>query len=296
VPCDHPIAAIRSSHPNKSGKFPLILLTKGIDTWKGEMKIPCGQCTGCRLDQSKAWAIRCYHESKMWEENCFITLTYDDEHLTKNSSFDKRDLQKFFKRLRKKYEPKKIRYYACSEYGEQTFRPHYHAAIFNFNFADRKEWKNTDEGILYTSEEANKIWGLGNVIIGELTLESAAYIARYITKKIKGEKSREYYGNLEHPAQFMSRAVGIGRNWVESYGNELLQNGTVVYKGIEIKQPRYYDNVIQKLDEGKINAIKERRIKFIDENEQTIARLQVRETVRSLKMKKWIRDFQQRMA
>jgi len=150
MPCDNPIAAIRSSTPNKNGNFPLVLLTKGIDTYRGEIKIPCGQCTGCRLDRSKAWAIRCYHESMMWEENCFATLTYDDEHLPKNSSLDKRDLQKFFKRLRKKYEPKKIRYYACAEYGEKSFRPHYHAAIFNISFADRKEWKRTKEGILYT--------------------------------------------------------------------------------------------------------------------------------------------------
>jgi len=272
------------------------MLTKGIDTNRGEMKIPCGQCMGCRLDRSREWAIRCVHESQMWKENCFVTLTYNDENLPKNNSLDKRDLQKFFKRLRRKYEPKKIRFYASSEYGEESLRPHYHAAIFNFNFKDRKEWKNTPGGILYTSREANQIWRLGNVIIGELNFESAAYIARYIAKKITGKMANEYYGRREHPAQYMSRSYGIGKGWTEIYGRELLASGTVINRGREFKQPRYYDNIVEKVDVGILQTIKERRKKLIDENEQTIARLQVRETVRSLKMKKWIRDFNQRMA
>lgn len=295
MPCYHPIAAIKSTTPNKSGKFPLILLTKGIDTYRGEMKIPCGQCIGCRLDRSREWAIRCYHESMMWDENCFVTLTYRDECLPKNNSVEKKDLQKFFKRLRRKYEPKIIRYFACSEYGETFNRPHYHAAIFNFDFKDKIRWKTTAGGQLYISEEANRIWGNGNVIIGELTIESASYIARYITKKITGKMAVKHYGNREYPAQFMSRRFGIGKTWIEVFGRELQEGGNVVIQGRRIKQPRYYDNIMEKVDSRLLQNIKERRKKFINDNEQLIARLQVRQTVQRLKMKKWIRDFEERI-
>lgn len=294
MPCYNPIAAIRSTKPNKSGKFPLILLTKGIDTNQGEMKIPCGQCIGCRLEKSKEWAIRCVHESMMWDENCFLTLTYDEEHLPKNKSVDKRDLQKFFKRLRKKYEPKIIRYYACSEYGEETLRPHYHAALFNHDFTDKQEWKNTPGGVLYVSKEANEIWRLGNVIVGTLTFESAAYIARYIAKKITGKMANDHYGVRELPSQYMSRRYGLGKAWTECYGKELLESGSVVVRGVECKQPRFYDNILERVDPESLRTIKERRRKFINDNEQTIARLQVRQTVLRLKMKKWIRDFEER--
>lgn len=294
MPCDNPIAAIRSTTPNKSGKFPLILLTKGIDTYKGEMKIPCGQCTGCRIDKARDWAIRCYHESMMWDENCFVTLTYRDECLPKYNSVDKRDLQKFFKRLRRKYEPRKIRYYACSEYGETTLRPHYHAALFNFDFNDKREWQSTPAGMLYVSEEANKVWQLGNVIVGRLTLESAGYIARYVTKKITGKMADDYYSKRESPAQYMSRRYGIGKNWVESFGGELQARGTVVVQGREVKGPRFYDVQLERVDNELLQRIKERRKQFVVDSEQTIARLQVRKTVRDLKMKKWIRDFEER--
>lgn len=46
-----------------------------------EIKLPCGQCIGCRLERSRQWAMRCVHEASLYEKNCFITLTYDDSHL-----------------------------------------------------------------------------------------------------------------------------------------------------------------------------------------------------------------------
>ncbi len=117
------------------------------------MEVACSQCIGCRLDHAGMWASRIEHESSLYDDsngNCFITLTYDEEHLPQDWSLDKSHFQKFMKRLRKRY-PQKIRYYHCGEYGENcrhgihttlcpgcnVGRPHYHAILFNIDFHDR---------------------------------------------------------------------------------------------------------------------------------------------------------------
>lgn len=130
--------------------------------------------------------MRCVHEAQLHEENSFLTLTYDDEHLPENGSLHKPDLQKFFKRLRF-HTGKEIRYYACGEYGEKTLRAHYHVCLFGHNFSnDRQPFRRIGEHILYTSKTLTDIWGLGNTSIGDLTFESAAYTARYVMKKQTG--------------------------------------------------------------------------------------------------------------
>ena len=104
-----------------------------------EVDLPCGQCIGCRIDKSRDWACRCYHEASMYDENCFVTFTYDDENLPENGSLTRgsqSDFTLFMKRLRKKVK-KKIRYFQCGEYGDTTGRPHHHACLFGFDFEDK---------------------------------------------------------------------------------------------------------------------------------------------------------------
>ena len=134
------------------------------------------------------------HEAQMHENNCFITLTINPEELEKRKnkwSLDHREFQLFMKRLRKKYG--EVRFYMCGEYGEENKRPHYHACLFGVEFED-KELHRVRRGIpLYKSETLNKLWKLGFCTIGDVTFESAAYVARYIMKKVTGEKAEEHY-------------------------------------------------------------------------------------------------------
>ena len=151
--------------------------------------VPCGQCIGCRLERSRQWAIRCVHEASLHTDNCFITLTYSPDCLPSDGSLNHDDFQKFFKRLRKHIAPKKIRYYMCGEYGEdlqqpsKLGRPHFHACLFGLDFDDKQLYIVRDDVKLYTSATLEKIWGKGFVTIGDVTFESAAYVARYIAKK-----------------------------------------------------------------------------------------------------------------
>ncbi len=136
--------------------------------------VACGQCLGCRLDKSREWAARIIHEAAMWDDNIFVTLTYDDEHLPRDGSLNKEHFQKFVKRLRKKFKGRVIRYYHCGEYGDELDRPHYHACFFNLDFPDKELFKETDGNFLFYSETLEKLWGNGFCTIGELTFQSSA--------------------------------------------------------------------------------------------------------------------------
>lgn len=171
--------------------------------------IPCGKCEGCKIDKANDWATRTYLEAQNHTYNAFLTLTYDPVHLPKRKSLQKADLQKFWKKLRKRLAPQKISYLACGEYGSLTRRPHYHAAVFNYWPKDAKPYKHNEVGdMLYTSNELQKIWGKGFIIIGNTTYESAAYIARYVYKKaygadkfpIKNGKEPEFITSSKRPA------------------------------------------------------------------------------------------------
>merc|ERR1711906_76548 len=118
------------------------------------------------------------HESSLYTNNIFITLTYDAEHLPEYGTLVKKDFQDFMKRLRKKYNKKKIRYYQCGEYGEKFGRPHYHAIIFNHTFPDMEKVPGKHKD-LYTPEILKKIWKKGHVSIGTVNFETAAYVANY---------------------------------------------------------------------------------------------------------------------
>ena len=116
--------------------------------------LSCGQCFGCRLEFSRQWAVRCMHESKMWPDNTFITLTYRDARW----SLDPQHFTDFMKRLRY-FFPQTIRYYMSGEYGEVNFRPHYHAILFNFAAPDLVYYRTTKAGFkLYNSPKLESIW------------------------------------------------------------------------------------------------------------------------------------------
>ena len=134
------------------------------------LQLPCGRCIGCRLERSRQWAMRCVHEASLSPYNSFITLTYDDAHLPYRSDLDYPAFQRFLKRLRKTASSP-VRFYMCGEYGPLTQRPHYHACLFNFDFADKTYWRTSDAGSrCYRSELLDRLWGLGHAECGAVTV------------------------------------------------------------------------------------------------------------------------------
>ena len=209
-----------------------------------ELQIPCGQCIGCRLERSREWALRITQEASFHEKSSFLTLTYSDRNLPTHNSLRKKDLQDFFKRLRF-FSEKKLRYYACGEYGTQTLRPHYHICLFGEDFAsDRKLYKKTREGFpLFNSQSLSDRWPFGHAVIGDLTFETAAYTARYVTKKITGDKASEHYGLREPEFSIMSRRPGIGTDWAKKNLIDI-ERGLCYSGGSLHKTPKFYHKLI----------------------------------------------------
>ena len=197
--CFHPLEASKSPSPDSRGKY-LIRWDDhpSIRNWE-RIKLPCGQCIGCLLDRSQQWAIRVVKEARQYENNCFVTLTFSDDgfklraerepDLPYYDSVYVRDLQLFLKRLRKQNSDVKIRFLACAEYGEKHGRAHYHLAIMNYKPDDLKLFSTRGGVSLYTSDSLSSCWPYGFVSVGDLTFESAAYVARYCTKKLNISKA-----------------------------------------------------------------------------------------------------------
>lgn len=279
MPCFAPLIAYYAAEPNeKTGKRGLVF--NPTASFSGlPMKISCGQCVGCRLEKSRQWAVRCVHENKMHAVSSFVTLTYDDDHLPKDGSLVKRDLQLFMKRMRKARD-EKIRFFACGEYGDRTNRPHYHLLLFNCWFPDRRLRKRSAGGHdCYDSAELRSLWPAGQNIIGDVTFESAAYVARYVMKKITGDIAEWHYGGREPEFTLMSRRPGIGLPWLELYGAETYKSDSCVVRGREVKPPRYYDKKYAEIDEARmLDVVLERRADSIGMvREQVLERRRVRE-------------------
>ena len=221
--------------------------------------VKCGQCMECRLAYSREWAIRITHEARMHDKSCFLTLTYDDVCLPRFGQLVKRDLQLFFKRLRK--AGYKFRYVAAGEYGDKSRRPHFHVALFGEDFsADRIPYGfgvNKDQ--MYVSRALACIWNnsvfpMGHTI-GSLTFESAAYIARYITKRVSGVGASPLplavdpeTGEAVMPnPEFLVCSKGIGRAWFnEFFFSDVFPHARVITEqGSPAPVPRYYKSLLR---------------------------------------------------
>lgn len=249
---------------------------------KDLLKIPCGKCIGCKIERARQWGVRCMHEASLYSKNCFITLTYDDAFLPIGGTLVKSDFINFMKRLRGRFVPQipeglddeaeadwllrnGIRYYHCGEYGELNNRPHYHALLFNFDFPDKVFLKMSGENRLYTSQILNDLWlGQGHCVIGDVTFDSAVYVATYCTKVRSGPTAEAHYGGRLPEYATMSRRPGIGRGWFDKYGTDVFPNDVVVIRSkkgsVPSKPPRYYETVFGKDNPASLEEVKEKRV------------------------------------
>lgn len=257
------------------------------------LKIPCGKCPGCKLEQSRQWAVRCMHEKRLHNASMFLTLTYDDNHLPPGGTLVPNDLTKFLKRLW--HVNKSLRYFACGEYGENTSRPHYHVLVLNQNLPDLKSIKSGAEYNLYASATLSRLWPHGNHAIGDVTFESAAYVARYCMKKKQDGKTVTDGRTPEYIV--MSRRPGLGAGYFDKYKSELLNHDTIIVNGLPAALPRFYDNKLAGLTgmsdtislHTRFELIKlKRRRKLtspLSRADRTQRRLRIREVVALAKLK-----------
>lgn len=190
----------------------------------GGRAVGCGQCLACRVNKRRIWAHRIMLEASLHGDNSFVTLSYSTDHMPDDYSLRPADLCNYLKRLRFKISPLRIRYFAAGEYGEDTFRPHYHLVIFGLKGCLRGVTQVNQRG--YCCENCSfhaATWGLGNVYLGEVSYQSAAYCAGYTVKKWTG-KEDEYAGRYPEFAR-MSKNPGLGAGFMDEVASTLMEHG-----------------------------------------------------------------------
>lgn len=163
MPCNFPMPAWKTH----AGTVVLNRSERQIKDIQQKLLIPCGGCAGCRKAKAQAWTLRCLLEMQDHQAATFTTLTYHEN--TKPETLQRRDLQLFLKRLRRRTS-NKLRFFACGEYGEQKHRPHYHAILFGIS-------ATTD------ARRIQMAWDQGFTTNEPITPRRIAYTAGYVQKK-----------------------------------------------------------------------------------------------------------------
>ena len=301
--CLKPMMAYVKDSPNANGKFELTWNAREADTRRPPVFVPCGGCIKCKLEYARTWAVRCMHEASLYDDNCFVTLTYNDDHKPVDGKLKSDDFVRFMKRLRRKVAPllgvscfrncdtgkenilRKwlpfgVRYFYCGEYGSQGGRPHFHVLLFNCSFVD-KEVVITDDGCrVTTSKQLQDLWSddegkpLGFVQIGEVTFESCSYVARYVLKKIDTMSPEERYrylkglsdGTIDDDEYVgMSRRPGVGFGWIQKYFDDVYNQDFVLTRDrYKIRPPKYYDSQLNLQNPERYDILSRKRKEAYD--------------------------------
>lgn len=181
----------------------------------------CGQCLPCRINKAREWTARLLLEQTQHERSCFVTLTYDDEHIPEELS--KAELQQYLKRIRRLYNARAIRYLGVGEYGDNTGRPHYHLALFGVGAEDERKikgaWNKCDPDI--------------GIDIGDLSPESARYILGYCVKKLTKEEDPRLGGRAPEFLLSSKQQGGLGASAIKDLVHSL--RGKIYFDAEKIK-------------------------------------------------------------
>lgn len=248
--------------------------------------LKCGKCITCRINHAREWAIRIYHESctnqvitdslggYLKGGSIFLTLTYNDQHLPKDSGLHYKHVQGFLKRLRKAVEPQRFRFYCAGEYGsaEYTQRPHWHLILFGVNFQQTRLFWKTKKGISYYIDPIIKeAWGRGNHDFSDYSFGAGSYVAQYVTKKITGDAAEEHYRRtnpitgetwkVKAELQRSSNRPGIGFDWWQANKEECKLNDHVKFNDRKYPIPQYYNRLWKdEVSEEEWNAVCDKRL------------------------------------
>lgn len=252
--------------------------------------VPCGKCVNCRQNKRNSWVYRLECEARHYPLSLFVTLTYDDEHLPTarigNDLFaqdvpvvSKRDVQLFMKRLRRKYEDMRFRYFVTSEYGTQNGRPHYHMILFGFPYTGK-----------VAGDLLAESWQNGFVQAHPLTVKEISYVCKYMYEK---SIIPSYLQDIREYKPFMlcSRDPGIGYHYlthqIVDFYRAHPRSYVRTYSGLRMAIPRYY---VDKLyDDDMKEFLKELRSNFYALHMEK----EFEEFMRLTPHERWNKDMQQ---
>lgn len=219
--------------------------------------VPCGKCLACLSNKRSEWAFRLEQEYKYSHSAFFVTLTYDQKHVPSNGSLDKKHLQNYLKRLRKKDGRNQIRYYAVGEYGTHTQRPHYHLLLFNAEVGNiRSAWNDSKND------------SIGIVHCGSVGPASVAYVLKYLVQPVTDMEEKQ------KPFAVMSRAYGIGARYLSDNMVAWHREDDRAYcirEGVKIRLPRFFKTKIWYNENDKERISKAGLVQSVQSSEKEIA-------------------------
>lgn len=251
--CVSPISGWLSVKLSENGKRPIVF-DRSLGFADQPRVVPCGRCIGCKTSRASQWSTRATLELLSYPDgsSCFLTLTYDDEHLP-GPSLVPEHLTLFWKRLRKAEGP--LRYLACGEYGEQTNRPHFHAICFGFRPTDLQTYSST----LWHSPRLQSTWPYGQCLVGDASSASAAYVAGYISKKLE---AAHYPAGILPPFLRVSSKPALGSRWIRDHWSDLEGDKVYVAPGVVAPVPKHILSLLeveQPLLWSRIKALRRKR-------------------------------------
>lgn len=239
--------------------------------------VPCGYCEECRLNKAKDWNARCVMESKYHVQSMFITLTYDDVHVPyghytdddgvihQSMTLEERISTSFMKQLRNVTGIQGLKFIMSAEYGDKTFRPHYHFVVFGLTLPDLQWLKDDNLGKpVFVSKTLNDIWKKGFVQCSVLDgMAAAGYVARYTLKK--AYQSKEYYGSFGLIPPYFRCSQGIGKRFYEDNGFKEVYYISTDDGSIRVDCPRYFLKLFEKQDPVEYSNFVSKRVSRCDE-------------------------------
>lgn len=262
--CVQPYRAFRSRARTAKGKN--VISGRRVHSEDTPIALPCGSCLPCKLERARQHAVCCMHEASLSEANCFVSLTYDEESLPFGGSLVREHLRDFIKRVRKRYVyrypnldvvragcVKRIRYFACGEYGERYARPHYHILFFGFDFPDKRKFCRREGFDIFRSDGLESLWTFGRSEIGAVSFASAGYVAGYVASKL----DERVLGDREEEFCVMSQSIGI--EWFQRWHPSVVARDSVIVNGVEASIPRRYQKYLEGADPVALKKLKRQR-------------------------------------
>ena len=224
-----------------------------VKSYMDGIKVPCGNCLGCRLDKLALWSARCNYEL-VKGSNSFVTFTYDDWHLPYNDgslfpTLRQQDLHRFIDNIRHKIRAlpvlpdhcrKDFSFFASGEYGDKFQRPHYHVLFFGLDFVECKKFFHSS-------------WKFGMIKSLPLRPGGVRYVVDYFTKNlVTGDLAEKLYDcrGLERPFKSVSR--GIGSELFFAHRDEIRNGKDLKIGSRVVPVPIYYKNLYSRFSDDEI--------------------------------------------
>lgn len=217
----------------------------------------CGTCDACKQHRVDEWVLRMRHQDQLSKCSYFVTLTYDNRYLLYNANgipqLSKRHLTKFRDLIGYYLKDINYKYLQVGEYGDNTFRPHYHAIYY----------LGRDLDIVKFRSACIFAWKKGFVTVDYVNPNRLRYLVEYLMEADMYTICEQL--GIQPPFQLQSN--GIGLEFAEQQAAFLAQRP--FFQSGEIKQaiPRYYRKKLNihadnkeflKYQEEKINEYKKR--------------------------------------